>query len=36
MIEEETAPIRTEVKRLSGEVATLRDEIVARLPKRSG
>ena len=36
MIEEETAPIRTEVKRLSGEVASLRNEIVARLPKRSG
>ena len=36
MIEEETGPIRAEVKRLSGEVASLRDEIVARLPKRSG
>jgi voltage-gated sodium channel len=33
MIEEETAPIRAEVRRLSGEVAALRAEIVARLPK---
>ena len=36
MIEEETGPIRAEVQRLSGEVASLRNEIVARLPKRSG
>jgi voltage-gated sodium channel len=33
MIEEETAPIRTEVKKLAAEVASLRSEIVARLPK---
>jgi voltage-gated sodium channel len=33
MIEEETGPIREEVKRLSNEVAALRAELMARLPK---